>query len=338
MRLSLLQRTWREVFFFSIKKTRSMNCEKSIGSSETEGKGSNIWRNFSSSKFGEDVIDRISRLRRWRSGMWSYMSLEKLSALNTLSDSNNQETVLRISKLVGKSFIGFWSVHFFADRILKDFLRIPLQHFPIEDQFLFPEKLTNLAHSAMVVSLAYKSIFRDRDFASDNLFVYKSETHDRLFSIASAYQLYDLSLMLFQKRDLGKLFHHCVAFFGSICMPFFRQSTFYPTAFVFSYLTYWPTNIAWLLSALRLNGPFGYPKVYRVILWVRLLSFLFFRLLLGPLIILIALRRNDLHRLKSCHWLPRILAPFNVVSLSILNAFWTRDALQALTRRSSAIL
>jgi hypothetical protein len=190
--------------------------------------------------------------------------------------------------------------------------------------------VVNLVHSTVVPYSGVKSIFIDKDFLKDRLFAYNAKTHDLAFAILSAFQMYDLTVMCFQGFNMDKFLHHLVTLIGGIASPYFRQTTFYPVAFLITYVTYWPANFVWIFQKLGYKSK--YPAFYKILLLVRFVFFVVFRLGICAYTIWTALSTNDIKELGKVHPVPRILAPFNVIFLTLLNLKWTSDSWKAFAK------
>eukprot|EP00475_Leptophrys_vorax_P040913 TRINITY_DN7672_c0_g1_i1.p1 TRINITY_DN7672_c0_g1~~TRINITY_DN7672_c0_g1_i1.p1 ORF type:complete len:193 (+),score=50.30 TRINITY_DN7672_c0_g1_i1:351-929(+) len=188
----------------------------------------------------------------------------------------------------------------------------------------------NLVHSTVIPYMGFKSIFVDKDFAKDRLFVYKHPKHDIGFAILSAFQLYDLSVMLFQDFDLDKFMHHVVTLAGGVASPYVQQTTFYPVAFFLTYVTYWPANIVWMFQKLGYKSK--HPHLFKRLLFIRVVFFVLFRLTVCAYTIWTAVTSGDIKNLGKVHWLPRYLSPFNVSFLTLLNLKWTSDCWKSYLR------
>ncbi|RKP35140.1 hypothetical protein BJ085DRAFT_2074, partial [Dimargaris cristalligena] len=124
-------------------------------------------------------------------------------------------------------------------------------------------------------------------WSHDTLHPYPDEARNLLAEHAG-YTLYDLAAMSMQSYQQNAMWtHHGLGIAGSLAMLYFRRASFYPIAFLATEMTVPIVNGLWLLDNVlvgkkaRYQGRAG--QIRMVLLWLRAIAFVVFRLAIGPL-------------------------------------------------------
>lgn len=195
-------------------------------------------------------------------------------------------------------------------------------------RWLASAKLTAMFNAFLLSSLAFRSVIIRKDFERDQLFTYL-HAHHWGFAFAAAFQIYDLLVSTTSVfADPITIIHHGLSFIGAMSMMKWQQTTFYPVWFFLSYATIVPTHLIWFLE--QANADLA---LVNSMYFVRVLFYFIFRLFLGPLAIWRGYIKGDLSRWKNLHPVARVLCPLNVLTLSVLNVWWTVKVVQGFRRR-----
>jgi hypothetical protein len=140
-----------------------------------------------------------------------------------------------------------------------------------------------------------------------------------------------VTMILQRDTSLDMWVHHVCAFTGASLSLIYQQGNFIPTAFSITELTVVPHNLLWYVKTLAPQ----HRKAVRVLEWLRLLSFIVFRLPIGPYSAYRVHQLGQVQRFLSSemHILVRVLTVAFLGLFSSLNVVWTLWMFQGLLKK-----
>lgn len=115
-----------------------------------------------------------------------------------------------------------------------------------------------------------------------------------VFTVALAYQIYDLIIMAFQQTDPPLMWiHHIISVIGFAALMEQHQTSFYPLAFMTTEITVLFVNSLWYVRSLVPD----WKKMISFLTLMRTLSYIFFRSWVGPWVLYKAFIAGDHLRL-----------------------------------------
>ncbi|RKP07387.1 TLC domain-containing protein [Thamnocephalis sphaerospora] len=260
-------------------------------------------------------------------------------------------------QLVIPATTGYALLHAAAEMLLVPLLDARrVAALSVGDRIDLGEKLSSTLHSLHVgIGALWLLLAKDGPWSNDTLHPYPDSAR-HLLADHAGYTLYDLLVMLAKPRESGSMWaHHLLGAAGALAMLYYKQAAYFPVAFLATELTVPVVNALWMFD--RFGG--GNRRSRLVLVGLRALAYVLFRLLAGPLISVYAIKHhqplpgmvaNSTMELPATRtfasarwqsfWAAFCLFPmpvwlgctFNLVVFSGLNVLWTHAAMRAFLR------
>jgi hypothetical protein len=192
------------------------------------------------------------------------------------------------------------------------------------------EKLPSSINALLVSVPTMNTIIRKKAFQRDVFRPYP-DALDKVFSDHFAFTMYDMVIMWKNKEHASVWLHHVIGAIGTYFMRYYKVASFFPAAFLATELTVVTSNILWAMQKLGKENT----RAYHAMLVIRCITFVLFRLPVGPLCMWYALRetkkaqqenpqrKSFWQEVKDLPLLVSTVSGFNIIVLTVLNTWWT---------------